>query len=483
MIEDFNNVATVEVRIYVDGKTPNYFSPERSDYRLNWLYANDPPPNFNFELTECDPAQIISTSIGPQQLNPCEGYEIQVEAYWPDPNDGTGTLIANIFRDGGYKETIEVGSLEYGTYTYNLNVSPGDDGKIDAIHLSILGESGEMVVGTTVEYTLQGCCGEMAEWCGNNVVLMTDVGKCGAIVILPVPPAAENCGDYTATNDFNGTGDASGYYPVGITVVLWTIIDLNGNINTCSHIVEIVDDAPPIIHDGGDITVEIPIPPPPNGPIADNGGDFLANAVTIGPGVHGVDTTSATTDGEPLDSCFCAQGPFCSGSNAIRNDVWYSFTASTNGVVEVSTCSQVNFDSIIAIYLGANGNPANAVACNDDGCNALDSSLTFQASAGQLYTVCIGSVLEDGGGMGSMEVTWLSYDDTCTGPPVSGMNVDWQSPTASDNCEGTVVNSSHAPGDFFEIGTTTVTLTASDFHGNVTSATFDVTVVENKCSP
>ena len=48
--------------------------------------------------------------------------------------------------------------------------------------------------------------------------------------------------------------------------------------------------------------------------------------------------------------------------------------------------------------------------------------------------------------------------------------------TSSDNCGVATVSSTHASGDFFAVGTTTVTYTVTDIHGNVTTCSFDVTV-------
>ena len=56
--------------------------------------------------------------------------------------------------------------------------------------------------------------------------------------------------------------------------------------------------------------------------------------------------------------------------------------------------------------------------------------------------------------------------------------VSWTPPTASDN-SGTVASltSTHNPGDVFDIGTTTVTYTATDPYSNEAVASFTVTVI------
>jgi hypothetical protein len=57
-----------------------------------------------------------------------------------------------------------------------------------------------------------------------------------------------------------------------------------------------------------------------------------------------------------------------------------------------------------------------------------------------------------------------------------GVDVSWTAPTASDNCSSVLLTSTHAPGDYFPVGTTTVTYTATDACGNMSVCNFDVIV-------
>ena len=56
-----------------------------------------------------------------------------------------------------------------------------------------------------------------------------------------------------------------------------------------------------------------------------------------------------------------------------------------------------------------------------------------------------------------------------------GAVVTWTAPTASDNCSADLTGS-HAPGDMFDVGVTTVSYTAADAAGNAATCTFDITV-------
>ena len=68
-----------------------------------------------------------------------------------------------------------------------------------------------------------------------------------------------------------------------------------------------------------------------------------------------------------------------------------------------------------------------------------------------------------------------------TGPNHATCNqtATWTPPTASDNCPGVSLSSNHNPGDTFDVGTTTVTYTATDGAGLTATCSFNVTVVDN----
>jgi hypothetical protein len=58
------------------------------------------------------------------------------------------------------------------------------------------------------------------------------------------------------------------------------------------------------------------------------------------------------------------------------------------------------------------------------------------------------------------------------------VKVDWTNPQATDNCPGTALSQDYYSGDYFPFGTTTVTYTAVDNAGNVTTCSFDITVID-----
>ena len=63
-------------------------------------------------------------------------------------------------------------------------------------------------------------------------------------------------------------------------------------------------------------------------------------------------------------------------------------------------------------------------------------------------------------------------------PGVCSAVVTWTEPTADDNCGIQSFTSDHSPGETFSVGTTHVTYTALDIHGNSITCEFDVIVLD-----
>ncbi len=84
--------------------------------------------------------------------------------------------------------------------------------------------------------------------CPPNVTETADPGVCDADLIIPVPTVNDPClVGYIITNDRTGTDNASGIYPVGTTLVHWTITPTVGTPTTCTQTVIVTDDEDPII--------------------------------------------------------------------------------------------------------------------------------------------------------------------------------------------------------------------------------------------
>ncbi|MGB1205030.1 MAG: HYR domain-containing protein, partial [Chitinophagales bacterium] len=96
--------------------------------------------------------------------------------------------------------------------------------------------------------------------CPADISYTADFGECQGEVIVDRPTLEnDNCGVAAVYNDYNGGIDATDAYPVGTTLVTWYIEDVNGNVNSCSMNVTVVDDQAPIITYCPDSPIEHPL--------------------------------------------------------------------------------------------------------------------------------------------------------------------------------------------------------------------------------
>ena len=86
-----------------------------------------------------------------------------------------------------------------------------------------------------------------------NINQASDPGVCGAYVKVPVPVTNDNCSIQSVVNSFNGGPGASGRYPVGTTILTWTVTDGSGNKTTATQTITITDNEPPLI-------INLPVP-------------------------------------------------------------------------------------------------------------------------------------------------------------------------------------------------------------------------------
>jgi hypothetical protein len=62
----------------------------------------------------------------------------------------------------------------------------------------------------------------------------------GIVVAVEIVSAFDGCSSYVVSNSMGGGADATGYYPVGITEVIFTATDSNGNNSSCSTVVSVL---------------------------------------------------------------------------------------------------------------------------------------------------------------------------------------------------------------------------------------------------
>ena len=125
--------------------------------------------------------------------------------------------------------------------------------------------------------------------------------------------------------------------------------------------------------------------------------------IEIFDGDTSIDIADATTGGPQDPGCgFLGDLP--------RLDLWFEYTATCSGLLCVSTCNQVLFDTTLSIYQGCNCPATNEelVSCSDDAlfCGNGTSRAVTPVSPGECLKIRLGSWTENPPGVtGTMSVS------------------------------------------------------------------------------
>jgi gliding motility-associated-like protein len=331
--------------------------------------------------------------------------------------------------------------------------------------------------------------------CPADIVVVNDAGACNADVTVPAPQVDDNCAVASVTNDYNGTDDASDNYPVGTTLVEWTVTDIHGNTNTCTVAITVEDNEAPALTCPTDITVN-----------SDAGNCGAMVSVPAPAMADNCAVASVTNDYTSTDD---ASGEYPVGVTTV---VWTLTDIHGNSSQCQMTVTVVDLESPAITC------PTDISVNNDNGhCDAFVS-----VAAPQVSDNCtVASAVNDYNGtadasdtypVGVTTVTWTVTDIygntasctqaievndteapgiTCpanlsanTDPGVCEAYVTVAAPAVSDNCGvASVTNDYTGNADasaVYPTGVTTVTFTVSDIHGNVSTCSMTITVVDNE---
>jgi gliding motility-associated-like protein len=123
---------------------------------------------------------------------------------------------------------------------------------------------------TTISWTVTDVHGNQAQFniivnvndnepptitCPAIIEANTDQGAAYATIDIPLPVVNDNCGISSLWNSYNGTDDASDAYPIGTTIVTWSITDIHGLITKFEMAVIVYDIELPSIICPGDILI------------------------------------------------------------------------------------------------------------------------------------------------------------------------------------------------------------------------------------
>jgi gliding motility-associated-like protein len=318
--------------------------------------------------------------------------------------------------------------------------------------------------------------------CPENIQVNTDIGSCVATnVNLGEPIISDNCTEILVTND------APASYPVGLTEVLWTIADGNGNVSNCIQMVVVVDNQIPTISCGETIIIysepnecsvsNVILPMP-----LANDNCSLLSVTSNAPLTFAVGTTEVTW------TAIDAHGNLSSCDQLVT--VLDTIPPSAAG------CGQVmQFDTDPG-FCGAIVNYD--LMLESDNCEMANYVLISGQASGTFFNVgehTVEYLLTDIHGNTST-CSWIisvvdteepvisCMDDISTSSEatICGAIINYDAPSVSDNCpanniEGVLI-SGLPSGSNFPVGITEILYELTDGSGNVSSCSFQVTVID-----
>lgn len=318
-----------------------------------------------------------------------------------------------------------------------------------------------------------------------------DPGNCSAVYTYAPPVADDNCPGVVLTRT-GGLGSGA-TFPVGTTTEEWTATDAAGNTTVYSFDITVEDTEAPVISC------------PAGGTVGNDPGDCDATLVYTVTSTDNCGATVALVSGNPSGASIPVGGS--------STQVWMATDAAGNTASCTFTYNVVDSEDPVI-----NGCPGNITQNNDPGlCGATVSwtvgnivtsdncpgeRLLASHQPGSFFPVGTTTVtytaIDAAGNTAScsFDVTVLDVEaPTITCPANAsvtqdlslwgsngqcGANVSGLVATAWDNCSYVITNDYNNGGadasDFYPIGTTTVTFTATDPAGNTDACSITVTV-------
>ncbi|XP_071824325.1 uncharacterized protein [Apostichopus japonicus] len=444
---------TVVVYTFTDGAG----NRASDSFTINVIGVDDIPP-----VVTCGPDITRQTPIS------SGGLSINFPECTATDDSGTVTLVSRTHNPGQF---FGIGTQTIVTYTFTDGAG---NRASDSFTINVIGVDDILPVVT----------------CGPDITRQTPISSGGLSINFPECTATDDSGTVTLVSRTHNPGQFFGIDTQ--TVVVYTFTDGAGNRASDSFTINVigVDDIPPVVTCGPDITRQTPISSGglsinfPECTATDDSGTVTLVSRTHNPGqFFGIGTQTIVTY------------TFTDGAGNRASD---SFTINVIGVDDILPVVTCGPDITRQTPISSGG-----LSINFPECTATDDSGTVTLvsrthNPGQFFGIDTQTVVTytftDGAGnraSDSFTINVIGVDDfppvvTC-GPDITrqtptssgGLSVNFPECTATDD-SGTVtlVSRTHNPGQFFAIGTTTeVTYTFTDGAGNRASGSFIITVI------
>ncbi len=328
------------------------------------------------------------------------------------------------------------------------------------------------------------------------------INTCWMQVWFDAAVVTDNCNDSDVTVTYSPVPPGN-VFPVGFHTITVTATDASGNSTSCQFNITVIDPQPPVINVCPiDITINNAtdscgafaswIQPT----VFDNCGYTLTNWVEYDP-------SAGMTDGPVFNN---QNNYFPVGTSIV------TYTALDATLASASCSFSVTVIDVQAPTFVTAPQDTTIYAVSDD-CSApytwVEPFVTDNCEVDSVWfeTIPVGYGNGDDFPVGQTTVVYTAIDihgnssthtfiitviDT-TGPVFDncpddivinsldgecGAIATWEQVTATDNCQVATIVSSSNSGDYFPVGSTTVTITATDIYGNSSICEFTVTVID-----
>lgn len=328
--------------------------------------------------------------------------------------------------------------------------------------------------------------------CNADVSVNSDLHSCGAAVNLTVPTTNDNCGVTSVTNDHS----SSNLFPVGTTIVKWTVTDNSGNIATCDQTVTVTDNEQPVITCPASVNTE-------TDPAASYGTVTLAQpTVTDNCDVAGVINDHPSSQ-FPIGTTLVTwtvtdihgNSNTCVQTIIVNDNIQPSIA--NNPQIDINNTSGDCSGSTDVTYPAASDNSGHVTVTSDYPglpIPSVDPVIPFVANSVNFP-------------VGSTTIIWTATDPSantswsaqlvvvtdnekpsieCSGdinqvndPGSCSAIITLETPATSDNCGVASVANDH-PSNIFPVGETIVTWTVIDIHGNKNTCVQKITVTDTE---
>ena len=304
-------------------------------------------------------------------------------------------------------------------------------------------------------------------------------------VFLVLSYPSDSADSVILTNDITGTDDASGFYPVGTTVVNWTVVDINGDSATCAHTVTVNDVTLPVIVCPANATISAD--PALCGQVytytAPIGTDACPGVVTIQ--TAGLGSGSFYPVGTTIETYL--------STDAVGNEDSCSFSVTVvddiNPVIVCPADTVLSSDPALCGVVFSYVDPIGT-----DNCPGESTVMTGGLGSGAVFPIGVTNdeftVTDAAGNTATCSFNITVVDDIApeiTCPPDFVVDNDSAScfaivtyavPVGTDNCPGSITTQTSGllPGALFAVGTTVQAYEVVDAGGLTAQCSFTVTV-------